>query len=673
MFVELFQEVGLGIRRTSGLVGLFLGLIFCAPVIAQVEDFQGFGGIDGGFQFGDPIGGGQEEVTYTASFEVQKGTNRGQIHITAILADGWHTYPTIQPEGAIEEPTLFSVSKLQDDSGKELAPNFKLLSDFQPDRLPEQKTYAWSDTPSHVFYYEVTWTAEIELLEKKEDYSHTTLVVDYTSQVCDEGTCLPREGTITAEFEGTYEGERELEMQAPAGAGFFTLSFLILLLSAFGGGFLLNFMPCVLPVIGLKVMAFVEQAKDDRRQVFLLNGSYVAGLMTVFMLIAVAIISFGQAWGAQFSNPIFVVSLTALLFAMALSFFGIWEIPIPGFAMSSSLNASAQKEGLVGAYLKGVLTTVLATPCSGPLVGTVIGVVIALNPLQGFLIFFMLGLGMGIPYILIGIWPKLLAFLPKPGAWMETFKQFMGFILLGTIAFFFTMLSVAYYVPLLVFLFSLWGALWWIGKTPFTAERSKQLQAWGIGTLFAVGMGLFSFSYLLPRAVANDKEVHSHSKIEIFDNLLEEGTISDEDYDRYVDPILAELEGLPWMPYSESRLERSIAKGETIMVDFTADWCGNCHALEAFVLETKTIRDIVKKNGVRCIKVDFTEQPQDIKDYLNELESGAVPTLAIYPAGKPEDVLVFKDGYLISTIKDALNKAGPSKGFQGDKVEGQDD
>jgi thiol:disulfide interchange protein len=261
---------------------------------------------------------------------------------------------------------------------------------------------------------------------------------------------------------------------------------------AFVAGLILNVMPCVLPVIGLKIMSFVHQAGHHRGQVFLLNLWYVAGLMAVFLLLAVLTVQTGQGWGAHFQSTTFTIVMASIVFVCALSFLGVWEIPIPGFVGSSTASELAAKEGALGAFAKGVLTTVLATPCTGPFLVPAITWALSQPPVVVYAVFLAVGLGMASPYLVIGAFPQLVSRLPKPGPWMETFKQLMGFVLLGTVVFILNSFQSQpeYYVPVLAFLFGLWAACWWIGRSQASHSHS-QLRAWGVGTAVAVLMALF--------------------------------------------------------------------------------------------------------------------------------------------------------------------------------------
>ncbi len=198
---------------------------------------------------------------------------------------------------------------------------------------------------------------------------------------------------------------------------------------AFLAGLILNVMPCVLPVIGLKIMSFVQQAGGSRREILSLNLWFSLGLLTVFWILAGAAAFANRSWAEHFGSVAFMVSMIGIVFAFGLSFLGVWEIPIPGFVGSSAVQSAAEREGAIGAFSKGVLSTVLATPCAGPLMVPAVSWAIVQPTWLTFLAFTCIGLGMAAPYLLIGAFPRLIGFLPKPGPWMETFKQLMGFLL----------------------------------------------------------------------------------------------------------------------------------------------------------------------------------------------------------------------------------------------------
>jgi thiol:disulfide interchange protein len=387
------------------------------------------------------------------------------------------------------------------------------------------------------------------------------------------------------------------------------------------GGFILNFMPCVLPVIGLKILSFVQQAGHQRRQILMLNLVYVAGIMVVFLALAGLLIMFQVGWGKQFQSTWFNVVMISVVFAMALSFLGVWEIPIPGLATSKSLNEVATHKGYGGAFAKGILTTLLATPCSGPFLGAVFSYA-AGQPWQVVLaVFGSIGLGMSLPYLLIGAFPGLIKLLPKPGAWMETFKHIMGFVLLGTVVFLFMNLNEKYFIPMLAMLFAIWFMLWWLGRVPIYESFDKKLRAILVGGTVAFAVSSLSFTYL-------------------------GGGKSESELD--------------WIPYSHAELLKQTRQGKTVILDLTANWCQTCKVNLAVAINRAAVKSVVKQNDVIAIKADLTEEHPETNELLKNLNSDSIPILAIFPAKSPNRPIVLRDLVTQQEVLNALEEAGPS-------------
>jgi thiol:disulfide interchange protein len=390
---------------------------------------------------------------------------------------------------------------------------------------------------------------------------------------------------------------------------------------------ILNVMPCVLPVIGLKIMAFAEQGGESRRRIFSLNLAYAAGLISVFLLLAtlatlvqLGIGSENYGWGELYTLLGFKVAMIVLVFAMALSFLGVWEIPIPGFAGSGTAARLATREGYGGAIFKGIFTTILATPCSGPFLGPVFGYTIGQPPWVTYLIFLFVGLGMAAPYLAIGAFPSLIRHLPRPGAWMETFKELMGFVLLGTVVYLLSTIGSEYIIATLTLLVGVWFACWWIGRTKLTASDNARRTAWIGGVTTAAVVGFLAFRLMTP----------------------------------------GQFE-LPWQPYSPAALARARAEGKTVLVDFTADWCLTCKTNLKFSLNRKDVRALVDENQVVTLVADWTDGNPAIKQALAELGSRSIPLLAIYPANPADAVIVLPDVVTPSEVLEALRRAGPSR------------
>ena len=206
------------------------------------------------------------------------------------------------------------------------------------------------------------------------------------------------------------------------------------------GGLILNLMPCVFPVLGLKIMGFVQQAGQDRRKVMLHGLTFTGGVLLSFWIVSGILFALREGstaeigWGYQMQNKWFVYGLVMLFYVFGLSMFGLFELGASATGVGGKLQS---KNGLAGSFFSGVLATIAATPCSAPILGPAIGAAIVLPTVQFFIAFTVMALGLSLPYLLLSLFPKLIDLLPRPGAWMESFKQAMSFLLLGAAGYFF--------------------------------------------------------------------------------------------------------------------------------------------------------------------------------------------------------------------------------------------
>ncbi len=425
-----------------------------------------------------------------------------------------------------------------------------------------------------------------------------------------------RENVATIGSSDAYDLER-LKVDAPGGR----LAYYIAM--AFVGGLILNLMPCVLPVIGLKVMSFVEQAGRSRSHALVLNVWYAAGIISVFLLLGLLAATINFAWGGQFGSTAFNVTIATVVFAMALSLLGVWEVPIPGFFGSGNVQTAAAQEGPLGAFLKGVVTTVLATPCTAPFMATAVAWAVDQPMTITLVVFASLGFGMASPYLLVGVYPELLRFLPKPGVWMETFKQLMGFVLLATVVFILSFIQPAAVVPTIALLLGIGIACWLLARTPMTAELTERVSSWAkAGAVVAVSIALSVAMFRIASAPSETA----------------------------------------WQPFSLERLKQvAVDEGRTVLVDFSADWCVNCKFFEKTVLHTEPIKNAIERSGAVTMYADFTDYPEEINRTIRALGANGVPVIAIFPGDTPYRPIVFRGSYTRQKLINALQKAGDGR------------
>ncbi|MEO1496064.1 MAG: cytochrome c biogenesis protein CcdA [Planctomycetota bacterium] len=599
--------------------------LFASPAAAQFKLE-----LPGGF--GQPTAQ-VEPVTVAARIAPATDSQPAALLITADIASGYHIYSLTQPDGG-PEATKLSVA----------APAGVTVGAFRATPAPETHvdTEIWEGLRIEEHTETVTWFAPLTVASGA-DVSAAVITGTVDTQACQANSCLPTTLSFTASAspaalpaeiatalasaalvpEATLETAGVTNDATAEGAVEPTdlATLLPILGAALVGGLILNLMPCVLPVIGLKVLSFAEQAQHDRGRVLAMNLAYTAGLMSVFLLLAALTAFAGYGWGELNTHAEYKIGIVVLVFAMALSFLGVWEIPIPGFAGGKNAGDLQQTEGYQGAFYKGVFTTILATPCSGPFLGSAIGYTLGKPAWTPFAVFSAIGLGMAAPYLLIGVFPRLVRFLPKPGAWMETFKHLMGFVLMGAAVYFLSVVSEEQRIPLLATLVAVGFACWWIGTTPITAPSSKKTTAWlgGLGT--AVATGVLAFSLLGP----NDHE-------------------------------------LPWRDYSDVALSSAIAEGSTVLVDFTADWCPTCQVNSRYAINTEDVKAVVEANGVTPLLADWSDRNDQIKQTLESLGSRSIPFLAIFPADRPNAPILLPDVITETQLLDALRQAGATAG-----------
>lgn len=383
-------------------------------------------------------------------------------------------------------------------------------------------------------------------------------------------------------------------------------------------GLILNFMPCVLPVVSIKIMSFVQQVQEDRREVVKMGVLFSLGILSVFLVLASLAAFLGYGWGELFKKTSFLVAMTAVVFAMSLSMFGVFTINMPSFIGRS---VAGGKSPYGDAFFKGVLATFLATPCSGPFLGATLAWALLQNPGVIFVIFISVGTGMSLPYLALSLRPGLLRFMPKPGEWMITLERVMGFLLLCTAVYLVGIIESALAAPTLWFLMFLLGGLWQYGKYGSIVNPMKR-RVISFAVLVALAGAGYVFSYrYLPR-----KNVS--------------GVISAQQI------------------FSPGKLLENRDNGVVTIVKFTADWCPNCKLVESTSLYTEAVNRKIRENGISLLVADITRNNTAAEQLLKKLGSRSIPFLAVFPPGSAFNApLCLRDIYSERDVLSAIEKA----------------
>lgn len=586
----------------------------------------------------------------------------------------------------------------------------------------------------------------VRIIDREHPSGEVPLRVLVTYQACSEaGMCFPpetAEGLVTLSVETsnptatrplgslypriTTSADAGAPVAPPAdGAGSFIITddqpergLWWYVIAAFVGGFILNVMPCVFPVISLKILSFVKQAGDDRLRILLLGLAFCAGIMVWFWIFA-WVTSLGQI---PLQSPLVVLSLIAILTLFGLNLFGVYEIMLPG-STAGKLDEVSGREGYTGAFLKGLLATLLGTACTAPFFAPAAAWA-STQPLQvSFTVFSAAGAGMAFPYLVLSAFPQWLKLLPKPGLWMVRFKQAMGFILLGTAIWLLKVLGdqlgTDAVVWTLAFLTTLGFSAWLVGQIGLSWTPRAKLNMW-CGAI-AVFLGGTWVSYvhffdlrgaLWPPASTSVRSVSAPASaaelrdlVEVVHNaMLAALTAADASVqpvtpldDAALSAIVESLrnaptgdraagvngtspartftpgelrtlartvaeanwdEGIPWQPFQVGLPEALAAAGYSVYVDFTATWCVTCHANKASSLEIASTKRMLRELRMIPLKADFTRPDPALREILLRHGRNSVPLNLVFAAGQPDRPLVLPALLTPGVVQQALSRAG---------------
>lgn len=386
---------------------------------------------------------------------------------------------------------------------------------------------------------------------------------------------------------------------------------------AFGmlAGLILNVMPCVLPVIALKINALLQggNSPEALRRFRRHNFWFAVGILFWFVILALLFAFAGYAWGQLFQNTVFLLVMLGLIFLLALTMFDVFHLPV--LDLRGSQSGQEERMPRANAFLTGLLATLLATPCSGPLLGGVLGWSLTQGWVILITVFTATGVGMALPYLAMTIWPGIAAHLPRPGGWMLAVERLLGFFLLGTCLYFLTILPSTMMFPALTLLFTLALSAWIWGTW-------GELRAKGVRRLLILALCL-----ALPLAAV---------RLGFFPDREQE---------------------IAWKEYSPEFFRAQLGK-TPLFVEFTADWCPTCKVLERTTLTPEHLRPLLERNTLTPIRVDLTRDDASGQTLLKALGSASIPMLAIFPAGSEAgSPVILRDIYTVEQMQGAVKQA----------------
>jgi suppressor for copper-sensitivity B len=412
---------------------------------------------------------------------------------------------------------------------------------------------------------------------------------------------------------------------APMGASF---GFLAILGLALAGGFILNLMPCVLPVLSIKLLSVVSHGGETPTRVRRGFLASAAGIVACFMLlgsVAVGLRAAGLAvgWGIQFQQPVFLAFMISILTLFACNMWGLFEIRLPGAVADAAAGAGGAHGGsLAGHFLTGAFATLLATPCTAPFLGTAVGFALSRGAAEIYAVFLALGIGLALPWIAVAAFPVLVNRLPRPGHWMITLKRVLSIALVGTAAW---LLSV----------------LWFQIGGPATA-------------MIALLMGAIGFSVWQYRHLGEKARFATWIVVALLTaiSMVGAGTLSGGGIERP-----AARADAVWKPFDRAAIPGEVAAGRTVLVDVTADWCLTCQVNKSLVLDRGQVAQLLTAGRIVAMKADWTRPDPAIADYLRSFGRFGIPFNVVYGPGAPAGIPL-PEILTEQTVLDAVARAG---------------
>jgi suppressor for copper-sensitivity B len=466
-------------------------------------------------------------------------------------------------------------------------------------------------------------------------------------QACDDKSCLPPVDVtakltlvVTAGRESTEDQGSPAIASAPAEAEERgevapgvprSRSLAVILLLALLGGLILNGMPCVLPILSLKLFGLVKAAGESHGSVRAGALATFAGIVFSFWALALAAIAARGAgaaigWGVQFQQPGFVAFLAVVILLFSLNLWGLFEIPLPG-RLARLAEASGGGDGLGGHFASGLFATLMATPCSAPFLGTALSFALGQSSGVIFATLTAVGVGLALPYVALAAWPGFVRRLPRPGAWMDTLRGAMGFLLAGALVWLLYVLQAQVAAEFVAFfelaLLALGLVVWLAGRARLGGAGRR------LGWIAALALGIAAVFLVTDAPAAAAKAASGAAGANV----------------------------ISWQPFDRAEAERLAAAGRLVFLDVTADWCVTCKINERVILHTPEVAGAFRRLGVVAMKADWTNRDDTIATFLAEHGRYGIPFYLLYRPGQPPHVfgeLISKQGVL-----DVLEASAP--------------
>jgi len=411
-------------------------------------------------------------------------------------------------------------------------------------------------------------------------------------------------------------------------------------LLAFLGGVVLNLMPCVFPVLGIKVLGFVNQAGSDRGKIVLHGLVFTAGVLASFWALAGALLALRAGgeqlgWGFQLQSPAFVYGMAVFMLVFALNLSGLFEVGLSATGAGAGLQS---QEGLGGSFFTGMLATLVATPCSAPFLAPALGAALALSAVESLVVFTAIAVGLSAPYLLLSLFPSAVKLLPRPGAWMETFKQLMAFPLYATVGWLVWVLAAQtagddYGLLMILFAFVLVAMAAWAYGRFGQAHGKPSRQRWGTAAALALLVAGVALGWPQPPPAVGSSSTGAG------------GASGKGAY------------AVAWQPWSPEAVAAAQAAGRTIYVDFTARWCATCQTNKAAVFSSSEVLAELARRDVLLLKADWTNKDPRITQELAKFQRSAVPFNLLYHPGQAAP-RVLPELLTPGIVLDALRSAG---------------